>query len=123
MYRYLLHRLGFLLLTILLTSVIIFAITQWLPGDVCRIILGREAGENALSACRRDLGLEAPLPVQYLRWLGDFLRGDWGQSYSTRTDIFPLVMQRLLNSLRLAALTLLISVPLAGGRGGAAGVK
>jgi len=123
MYRYLLHRLGFLLLTILLTSVIIFAITQWLPGDVCRIILGREAGENALSACRRDLGLEAPLPVQYLRWLGDFLRGDWGQSYSTRTDIFPLVMQRLTNSLRLAALTLLISVPLAVGLGVAAGLK
>jgi len=123
MYRYLLRRMGFLLLTILLTSIIIFAITQWLPGDVCRIILGREAGKKALEACRRDLGLEASVPVQFLRWLGDFLSGDWGQSYSTRTEIFPLVMQRLINSLRLAALTLLIAVPLAVGLGVAAGLN
>lgn len=123
MLGYSLRRLGFLLLTVLLTSVIIFSVTQWLPGDVCRIILGREAGEKALDACRQDLGLEAPLPVQYLRWLADFSGGDWGQSFSTRTDIFPLVMQRLLNSLRLAVLTLLISVPLAVGLGVLAGLN
>jgi len=52
-------------------------LTQWLPGDVCRIILGREAGENALLACRQQLHLDRSLPVQYLSWLGDFLRGDW----------------------------------------------
>ncbi|HSF81307.1 MAG TPA: ABC transporter permease [Anaerolineales bacterium] len=123
MLRYILRRLGFLLLTILLTSIIIFAITQWLPGDVCRIILGREAGGNALESCRQDLGLDAPLPLQYLRWLGNFIRGEWGQSYSTRTAIFPVVIQRLQNSLRLAALTMLIAIPLAVGLGVIAAMK
>lgn len=123
MSRYILRRLGFLLLTILLTSLIIFAVTQWLPGDVCRIILGREAGESALVDCRQELGLEDPLPVQYLRWLVDFIRGDWGQSFSTKSDIFPVVMGRLRNTLILAVITLVIAVPLAVGLGVMAGLR
>jgi peptide/nickel transport system permease protein len=59
------------------------------------------------------LGLNQPLPVQYLNWLGDFLRGDWGISFSTNLPIFPMVMDRLRNSLILALVTLIISVPLA----------
>ena len=113
MYRYVLRRLGFLLVTILLTSLIVFLVTQWLPGDVCRIILGREAGENALQTCRQELGLNDSLPVQYLRWLGNFLQGDWGISFSTKSEIYPLVVERLGNSLMLAALTLVMAVPLA----------
>ena len=113
MSRYLLRRFGFLLLTVVLTSLLVFVVTQWLPGDVCRIILGREAGENALLACRQELGLDQSLPVQYLNWLVDFLRGDWGISYSTRLPIFPLVMQRTIHSLWLAFVTLVIAVPLA----------
>ena len=113
MSRYLFRRIGFLLLTVVLTSLLVFVLTQWLPGDVCRIILGREAGENALLACRQELGLDQSLPVQYLNWLMDFLRGDWGISYSTRLPIFPLVMQRTIHSLWLAFVTLVIAVPLA----------
>jgi peptide/nickel transport system permease protein len=113
MANYLLRRFGFLLLTILLTSLLVFLLTQWLPGDVCRIILGREVGENALLECRQQLGLDRPLPVQYLNWLVDFLRGDWGVSYSTRSPIFPLVMERTIHSLWLALVALVIAVPLA----------
>lgn len=112
MARYLLRRLGFLFLTFLLTSVIIFVITQWIPGDVCRILLGREVGEASLAACREELGLNEPLPIQYLSWLTDFLQGDWGTSFSTRSEIRPLVLGRLRNSLTLAAMTMAISVPL-----------
>ena len=113
MSRFLLRRIAFLALTVLLTSLLVFLITQWLPGDVCRIILGREAGPGAIENCRQELGLNQPLPVQYLNWLGDFLRGDWGISYSTNLPIFPMVMDRLQNSLLLAMLTLIISVPFA----------
>jgi peptide/nickel transport system permease protein len=123
MYRYLLRRLGFLLLTVVLTSLIIFSVTQWLPGDVCRIILGREVGEAAIVECRQGLGLDDPLPVQYLRWLGNFLTGDWGQSYSTNSPILPTVMERVGNSLMLAGVTMLISVPLAVGLGVIAGLN
>jgi peptide/nickel transport system permease protein len=114
---YILRRLAFLVLTLVLTSLIIFVITQLLPGDVCRVILGREVGESALQTCRTDLGLDHPLVVRYFNWLGDFLRGDWGKSYSTDIDILPLVIERLGNSLRLAALIMLIGVPLAVGLG------
>ena len=123
MYRYILRRLGFLLLTLLLTSLIIFAVTQWLPGDVCRIILGREAGKNALVRCRQDLGLDQPLPSQYLHWLVNFITGNWGESFSTRSPIAPLVIERLGNSLMLAAVTLAISVPLAVAIGVIAGLN
>jgi peptide/nickel transport system permease protein len=98
-------------LTVLLTSLVIFVVTQLLPGDVARVILGREAGQAALGELRRTLGLDRPLAVQYLSWLGRFLVGDWGFSFSTSQAIRPLVMERLGNSLMLAALTLAITVP------------
>ncbi|MCO5197425.1 MAG: ABC transporter permease [Anaerolineae bacterium] len=113
MSRYVVRRLGFLLLTLLLTSMIIFLITQVLPGDPARVILGREAGEQAVALLREELGLNDPLVVQYVRWLGNFITGDWGTSYSTGTEIRPFVMQRLRNSMMLAVVALLIAVPLA----------
>lgn len=123
MARYLLRRLGFLVLTLLVTSVIVFSVTQLLPGDVARVVLGREAGEAQLEAFREQYGLNDPLPVQYGRWLVNFLKGDWGDSLSTRSEIRPVVMQRLANSMRLAGLTLAISVPLGILMGVAAGLN
>ncbi len=123
MSSYILRRLGFLLLTVLLTSVVIFLVTQWLPGDVCRVILGREAGEQALEACRAELRLGDPLVVRYLRWLAGFVQGDWGKSFSTGTAILPTVAQRVRNSLMLAGVTLAISVPLGVGLGIVAGLQ
>lgn len=113
MTRYILRRLGFLLLTVIVTSFIVFVITQALPGDVARLVLGREAGPEQLEAFREQFGLNDPLLVQYFNWLADFLRGDWGISLSTRTEIFPLVMGRLRNSLMLASLTMFFGIPLA----------
>ncbi len=113
MTRYLARRLGFLALTVLLTSLLVFAVTQLLPGDPARIILGREAGPAALAELRTELGLDRPVPVQYVLWLGSFVTGDWGDSYGTGQAIRPLVAERLGNSLRLAGLTLAFAVPLA----------
>lgn len=113
MIRYILRRLGFMLVTVFLTSLIIFGVTQLLPGDVARVILGREAGEAALQSLRQELGLDQPAPIQYVNWLRRFLTGDWGQSYSTDQAIRPLVMERLRNSLILAGVTLVIALPLA----------
>lgn len=123
MTRYLVRRLGFLAVTLFVTSMVVFLITRWLPGDVARVILGREAGGAALASLRAELGLDQPLAVQYLRWLGDFLRGDWGRSYSTGLPVQPLVLERLARSLQLAGLTLLIAVPLAVTLGVVAGLR
>ncbi|HVO44670.1 MAG TPA: ABC transporter permease [Aggregatilineales bacterium] len=114
MLRYTLRRFGFLLLTLVLTSIIIFVIAQVLPGDVARVLLGREAPESAVQALRVKLGLNDPLPVQYGRWLFKFVQGDWGESFSQQgRAIRPLVLERLTRSIWLAGITLVISVPLA----------
>jgi peptide/nickel transport system permease protein len=67
--------------------------------------------------------LDQPAPLRYLSWLADFLRGDWGDSYSNKIEIYPLVMERLGSSLRLAGLILLISVPVSVALGVAAALK
>jgi len=113
MIRFLLRRLALLAITLLITSAVIFALTQLLPGDVARLILGREARPEAIAALREDLGLNNSVPQQYIDWLTGFVTGDWGRSFvSGNPFIRPLVMDRLGNSLRLAGFTLLISVPL-----------
>jgi peptide/nickel transport system permease protein len=112
MARYILRRLGFTLLTLLITSLVIFVIARLLPGDVARVILGREAGEAALAALRAELGLDRPVFIQYLGWLGGFLSGDWGNSFSTGLPIRAVVFERLGNSLMLAGLSALFAIPL-----------
>ncbi|MFN8447307.1 MAG: ABC transporter permease [Anaerolineae bacterium] len=113
MLRYLTRRFILLAITLLLTSVVVFGLTQLLPGDVARLILGRDARPEALENLRVELGLNDPVPVQYANWLTGFVVGDWGTSFTGgRAPIRPLVMDRLGNSLRLAGLTLLISIPI-----------
>ncbi len=123
MRRFLLRRSAFLILTLLMTSIIIFSVTQLLPGDVARVILGREAGDQALEALRQELGLDQPPVMQYLRWLGKFISGEWGISFSTGQPVFLLVVQRLRNSLMLALVILVLAVPSGLFLGVVAGIK
>jgi peptide/nickel transport system permease protein len=112
MTRYILRRILLLVFTMFLTSIIIFALTQLLPGDVASLILGRDARPEALENLRAELGLNDPVAMQYLRWLSGFVTGDWGTSFSSgNPEIRPLVMERLGNSLRLALATLIVSIP------------
>lgn len=113
MARFLIRRLALLVVTLFLTSIVVFGLTQLLPGDVARLILGRDARPEAIENLREQLGLNAPVPQQYVNWLTGFVSGDWGNSFgSGNPPIRPLVLERLGNSMRLALLTLLISVPL-----------
>ncbi|MCC6613691.1 MAG: ABC transporter permease [Anaerolineae bacterium] len=113
MTRFILRRLALLALTLLLTSVLIFVLTQLLPGDIARLILGREARPEALDALREQLGLNLPPAQQYVNWLGRFIAGDWGTSFmSGSAPIRPLVMARLGDSLQLALMTMIVAVPL-----------
>jgi peptide/nickel transport system permease protein len=111
MLRFFVRRLGFVALTLILSSVIIFVATQVLPGDVATMMLGRFATPEAKQELRQDLGLDRPAIVQYGTWLGGFVRGDWGTSISTRTEIRPLVLERLQNSAMLAVVAFALFVP------------
>jgi peptide/nickel transport system permease protein len=129
LFIYIIRRIGFLVLTLVITSLLIFLISQVIPGDVCRVILGREAGDAALQNCRVELGFvnEAgqvvPAGIRYITWLGDFIQGEWGVSFATGEEIQPWVMGRLRNSLMLTVLVLLVSVPLATFLGVVAGLN
>lgn len=114
MTRYILRRLAFFAVTIFFTSVLIFILTRVLPGDVCSIKLGgQDATPGTLAACEKDLGLDQPLPLQYVEWSVNFVRGDWGNSFiGEEKPIAPELTQRLENSSRLALLTLVIAVPI-----------
>lgn len=113
MLRFIVRRTALLALTMLITSALIFGLTQLVPGDIAKLILGREASPEALSALREEFGLNAPVPQQYLNWLGGFATGDWGRSFTgANQEVRPLVTERLGNSMRLALMTLIISIPL-----------
>jgi peptide/nickel transport system permease protein len=111
--RFLIRRLLFFVFTLFLTSVLVFVLTRVLPGDVARVILGREASEQAVEAKREELGLNDPLILQYVHWATDFVRGDWGITYSgAQENIREIVGQRIVHSGWLALLTLVMAVPL-----------
>lgn len=112
MIRFFVRRIGFVLITIIAASILIFIATQVMPGDVARMILGRFATDEALSALREQLGLNRPLVVQYVSWLADFVRGDWGVSLSTNSPVMGLVFSRLYNSAMLAGVAFTMYVPL-----------
>lgn len=107
------QRIALALLSLLAVSVIVFAITAVLPGDAAQEQLGQDATPEALAALRVRMGLDVPAPQRYLRWLSGLARGDLGMSSTTQMPVTELVASRLPNSLLLAAVTALFSVPIA----------
>lgn len=114
MLLFLRRRFLFFFFTYLLSSLTIFFLLRILPGDPARVIAGgREATAEQVAEIRAELGLNAPLPEQYVSWVGNFLRGDWGDTIAFRgAKNYDLIIERSLNSARLAAVALLMSVPL-----------
>jgi len=111
--RYILHRVALAIPTLFLVSVIVFALMRFMPGDVATRMVEGHAYAPTLQALRHDLGLDRPVHVQYLDWIGGIvLRGDFGQSYWTRQPILEEFVRRFPVTLELAALTILVSVVL-----------
>jgi peptide/nickel transport system permease protein len=107
------QRIALGVLLLFAVSVLIFAGTQILPGDVAQSILGQTATPEALANLRRELGLNDPAIVRYFSWLGGVLTGDLGTALTTRQPIASTLMPRLWNTLFLAFWAAIVSVPLA----------
>ena len=122
MSRFTVRRLGFLMLTLLLTSILIFSVTQFLPGDVARILMPRDASEDAIAAKREELGLNRSPIIQYGTWIAGFASGDWGTSFAWDIPVRPRVTEGLVNSLMLAAVALVMAIPISIGLGVWAGL-
>ncbi len=114
--NYLLKRLLMIVYTLVVVSLIVFAITQILPADAAVMMLGENATSEALNALHKSMGLDAPVYVQYGRWLGHLLQGDFGTSLRTGQPIGPAMFSALGRSLLLALLSiglmLVIAIPL-----------
>lgn len=108
-----LGRVGVAVLTLLIVSFVVFAATQMLPGDVVEILLGQAATPEAVAALRTAMHLDQPALLRYGLWLSGVLQGDLGRSYANNMEIADLIWGRLANTLRLAAVTAAIAVPLA----------
>lgn len=111
--RLIAQRLALGLLLLLAVSILIFAGTMMLPGDVAQAILGQSATEQAVANLRAELGLNDPAWLRYLDWLGGIVSGDLGNSLSNGQPIADSLLQRAGNTFFLAFWTALISVPLA----------
>jgi peptide/nickel transport system permease protein len=115
MIRYLVRRLLASLLILLGVSVVTFGLTFMIPADPVAMLAGRNATAEVRNQIRHQLGLDRPLPEQYLTYLGRLAHGDLGRSYARKSDVGPLIASRLPPTLllMLAAICaeLLIGVP------------
>ena len=114
MSRYLARRLALLVPTLLGVSVVVFVLVRLLPGDATTLML-QDARASAAdeAALRSQLGLDQPLAVQYVRWLGTLLHGDLGQSFKSRNPVRDELASRIPVTAELGLLALLISAGLA----------
>lgn len=108
--RFIAGRLMGTIPVLLLVSLFTFLMIHLTPGDPVRIMLGEDASDEAIAALNRNLGLDQPLPVQYLRWLGNVVTGDLGQSIRTRQPVLEAVVTRLPVTLELAFLSMLVAL-------------
>ena len=110
MLKYALHRTLLTILTLFIIFTIVFFVVRVIPGDPATAALGDYASKQAVEALREKMGLNDPLPVQYLRSLGDLLRGDFGESMITGLPVSEQVRYVLPYSLELAVFAILIGV-------------
>ncbi|MEW6632389.1 MAG: ABC transporter permease, partial [Pseudomonadota bacterium] len=115
MTTYLLKRLIIAALTLVLASMVVFAVMEILPGDPARLMLGLNASADQIELLRDQMGLNAPLVWRYLHWAGGLLSLDFGRSYTYSVPVIDLVRERVVVSLPLAlialALSTLIAIP------------
>ncbi|RAZ91383.1 ABC transporter permease [Mesorhizobium hawassense] len=107
------QRIALGVVLLLAVSVLIFAGTQILPGDVAQAILGQSATPESLANLREQLGLNQPAYIRYLHWLGGVLTGDLGTAMSSGQDIATSIKSRLWNTLFLAFWAAIVAIPLA----------
>jgi peptide/nickel transport system permease protein len=112
MRRFLIRRLLAMIPVLVLVSLIAFAITSLLPGDAALAILGESQAkdETLYRAVREELGLDRPVAVQYLRWVGKAALGDLGVSFRTKQPVAEAIRQRLAPTLQLTLLSLALAL-------------
>lgn len=113
MAAFLLRRLLSLVPVLLVVAVVVFMLLRWVPGDPAAVIAGESATAEQVAALRQRMGLDQPVTHQFALWLGQVLRGDFGESYFFRKPVLELIVQRMEPTLALGAFALLLAVVVA----------
>ena len=113
MTAYLLKRLVIAAITLVLASMVVFAVLQVVPGDPARLMLGMNASAEQVEMLRSQLGLNDPLVLRYLHWAIGLLHLDFGRSYTYSVPVLDLVRERIVVSLPLALIALALSTAIA----------
>jgi len=109
---YVVHRLLLFVPTLLGASLLIFVLMRLVPGDIAQILVYQTGSEQSsvqekqITQIRRELGLDKPVLVQYVTWLGNAVRLDFGESYSQRRPVRDILLERFPRSMELAVLTM-----------------
>lgn len=111
MKRFLLRRLGLAFVTLFMLTFLVFFATHLLPGDVAKKILGPFADAQSIKDLNKELGTDRPIPVQYVSWISDTVRGDLGQSYVYSVPVSEKIRPAIGLSAKLGALAFLLVVP------------
>lgn len=110
---YIFKKLLLLIPTVLAITLLVFAMMRLIPGDPIHLLLGDMYDQRQAEELRREHGLDRPLLVQYMWWLGRLLQGDWGRSVLTYRPVFQDIVQRLPISLELIVLSMLLALLIA----------
>lgn len=113
MLRYIVRRVLFMLPVALLVSILTFMLIHLVPGDPARVLLGEEATPQTVAALQHQLGLDKPLPQQFLLWFGQALHGNLGMSIQLQQPVTQALLQRLPVTLELGLVSLIYSLLLA----------
>jgi len=110
MQGFLLRRLAISVPTLLIVTVIVFALQALLPGDPALVLAGEERDPDAIAFIRARYHLDEPIPVRYLLWLGQVLTGDLGHSLKTQIPVTELILQKLPVTAQLAFWSMLVAL-------------
>ena len=113
MIRYILRRLLLMIPVALLVTMGVFALARISPADPAVVFAGEDRDPNAIAAMRQELGLDQPLPVQYLAWLSKAVQGDLGRSFQNKQRVTEAIIERIPVTFELGVAALTISVTLA----------
>jgi peptide/nickel transport system permease protein len=113
MLGYILRRIAATVPVMLIVAALVFLMLRLTPGDPAAIIAGDNANDAQIAAIRSRLGLDAPLVLQFLQWLGNLLRGDFGESFYFKKTVAELIVSRLEPTLALSISTIVLAVVIA----------
>lgn len=110
MLRFILRRLLSLIPVLFVVSVVIFSLIHLTPGDPARRILGEKASDSAVAALHASMGLDQPIVVQYLRWVGGVFTGDLGDSYFLRKSVVQAIGDNAVPTVQLATIAIIVAI-------------